>query len=104
MITSSLTGIYFPLFAFVPLFIAVMLSMGYPKLLALLCTVGAIIIGNMSVLYNTLIFQILYLKGFSYLWYRLALLALSLTLIIIYVWKTASNKKEILKWMMACSS
>lgn len=97
MITSSLTGIYFPLFAFVPLFIAVMLSMGYPKLLALLCTVGAIIIGNMSVLYNTLIFQILYLKGFSYLWYRLALLALSLTLIIIYVWKTASNKKGNIK-------
>ena len=93
MITSSLTGIYFPLFVFIPLFVAIILSIGYTKLSALLCTVGAIIIGNMSLIYNNLVNQSLYLTGFSNLWYKLALLALTLGLTTLYVWKTAQMKK-----------
>ncbi len=93
MVTSSLTGIYLSLFAFVPLFIAVIISMGYNKLTALLCTVGAIIIGNMSLMYNNVIYQTLYIEPFVNLWYKVPLFLLTLAITIFYVWKTAYIKR-----------
>lgn len=93
LLISSLTGIYLPLFIFVPFFVATILSMGYSKGVALLTTIGSIIIGNVGLLYNNMIQQGLYLTGFSNLWYRLILLALSLALTIVYVAKTAKIKR-----------
>lgn len=93
LLIASLTGIYLPLFLFVPFFIAVILSMGYSKEVALLATIGSVIVGNIGLLYNNMIQQNLYLTGFSNLWYRLVLLLLSLVLTLVYVVKTAKIKR-----------
>jgi len=93
MKTTAFTGVSFPLIVFVPLFIAIILAMGYSKLLALLCTVGSIIIGSLSTINNTYINEVLHINGLSYFWYKIALLVLSLVLTGFYVWKTAEMKK-----------
>ena len=93
MITASLTAIYLPLFIFVPLFMAVILSMGYSKMVALLCTVGSIIIGSISLMYNTALYQALQVDIVPNVWHKLLLLNLSLAITIFYVWKTAEIKK-----------
>ena len=44
-VTTAFTGIYFPMFMFIPLSIAVLLGLKYNKVQALLATVGSTIIG-----------------------------------------------------------
>lgn len=51
-ILSSITALTLPLFAMVPLFIAVILLLGYSKIVALLSTVGAILVGNLASTYG----------------------------------------------------
>ena len=50
-ILSSLTGLVLPLFILVPFFAAVILTLGYNKLTAMLSTVGAILVGNLGSTY-----------------------------------------------------
>ncbi len=49
---SSLTALTLPLFIMVPFFVAVILKLGYNKIVALLSTVGAILVGNMGSTYG----------------------------------------------------
>ena len=49
---SSLTALTIPLFVLVPFITGVLLVMGYNKLTALLSSVGAILVGNMSTTYG----------------------------------------------------
>ena len=49
---SSLTALTLPLFIMVPFFVAVILKLGYNKFIALLSTVGAILVGNMGSTYG----------------------------------------------------
>lgn len=51
-ILSSLTGLTLPLFVMVPFFVAVILNLGYKKVIAMLSTVGAILVGNMASTYG----------------------------------------------------
>ncbi|MGI6329521.1 MAG: hypothetical protein ACOXZR_01500 [Bacilli bacterium] len=91
---TSLTGIYFPFLIFVPFFMAVILSLGYSKLVALLCTVGSIIVGNISIMYNDLVYNVLQIEGNINLWYKLGLLLGTIAVLILFVWKTTKTKKS----------
>ncbi len=51
-VLASLTGLTLPLFIMVPFFVAVILKLGYSKIVALLATVGAILVGNMGSTYG----------------------------------------------------
>ncbi len=51
-VLSSLTGLTLPLFVMVPFFVAIILKLGYHKIIALLSTVGAILVGNMGSTYG----------------------------------------------------
>ena len=51
-ILASLTGLTLPLFVMVPFFVAVVVKLGYSKVVALLSTVGAILVGNMGSTYG----------------------------------------------------
>lgn len=51
-VLASLTGLTLPLFVLVPFFVAVILSLGFNKITALLSTVGAILVGNMGSTYG----------------------------------------------------
>lgn len=51
-ILSSLTGLTLPLFTLVPFLVAVILTLGCSKVVALLSTVGAILVGNMGSTYG----------------------------------------------------
>jgi uncharacterized ion transporter superfamily protein YfcC len=94
MIISSLTGIYLPLFIFVPLFVAIILAMGYSKMIALITTVGSAILGSMNLLYNDSIYQALSVKAVDAIWLKLLLLALTLGTTIFYVLKTIGKKSK----------
>lgn len=51
-VLSSLTALTMPLFVMVPFFTAIILTLGYNKIVALLSTVGAILVGNMGSTYG----------------------------------------------------
>lgn len=94
MLAASITGIYLPLFVFVPLFVAVILSMGYNKIIALIATVGAIILGNMNVFYNDYVYQTLGISKIPHAWFNVILLAITMILTIFNVVTLAGKKKE----------
>jgi len=94
MLISSLSGIYLPMFIFVPLFVAILLNMKYNKMVALLATVGAIIIGSISLMYNELVYQMLYIENIPHIWYKLALLFISLGLTILYMLKIQTKELD----------
>lgn len=51
-VLASLTALTTPLLVMVPFFVTVILSLGYSKIVALLSTVGAILVGNMGSTYG----------------------------------------------------
>lgn len=51
-VLASLTALTLPLFIMVPFFVAVILTLGYNKVTAMLSTVGAILVGNMASTYG----------------------------------------------------
>lgn len=51
-ILSALTGLQLALFVLVPLLVAVILTLGYDKIVAFVSTVGAILVGGMGSLYG----------------------------------------------------
>ncbi|MDD2180792.1 MAG: hypothetical protein PHW32_00230 [Bacilli bacterium] len=53
IVLSSLIGVNFLLFALVPLFAAVLLLLGYSKIVALTTTVGAMLVGGLGATYST---------------------------------------------------
>lgn len=51
-VLASLTTLTLPLFILVPFMMTIILLLGYDKIVALLSTVGAILVGNMAVMYG----------------------------------------------------
>ncbi|MDD3049405.1 MAG: hypothetical protein PHQ89_05510 [Bacilli bacterium] len=97
---ASLTGLVLPLFVMVPLFITVILLLGYNKVTAVISTVGAILVGNMGSTYGFNINGYLsYFYGtdiHASIWYRVVLLiALTLALILFTIKCAKKNKKGI---------
>ncbi len=76
---GSLSGFNIALFIIVPLFIAVIMTLGYDKLTALLATAGSIIVGNIGSTYG---FEI---SGYLNLYYSLDMNADILTKIIFLI-------------------
>lgn len=98
-VLASLTTLTLPLIIMVPFFVAVILSLGYNRMTALLSTVGAILVGNMGTVfgYNT--------GGYNYINYffglkstenivaKIALFVLLVIILIIFVIKTSKIEK-----------
>lgn len=96
VIVSSLTGINFPLLIFVPLFLGVILSLGYSKITALLATIVPIIVGSMGSLYATSLYTAIagYVQpGVAYGWYKLAMIIAGILVLGIYLYLTAKPVK-----------
>lgn len=98
---GSLSGFNIALFILVPLFIAVIMNLGYDKFTALISTVGAIIIGNIGSIYG---FEI---SGYLNLYYgldmnanmatKIIFLAILILLTILFVVKKADVNKVVKK-------
>ncbi|MDD3048764.1 MAG: hypothetical protein PHQ89_02080 [Bacilli bacterium] len=94
MVIAALTGIYMPLLLLVPFFIAIILAMNYSKMIALVSTVGAIIIGNMCLTYNADLNNALSITTHPNVLYQIILLVVSLGLTSLFIIKTANVKIE----------
>lgn len=97
-ILSSLTGLVLPLFILVPFFAAVILSLGYNKITAMISTVGSILLGSVGSTYgfniNGYIVYFFQNKINDSIWFRLGLLVLVLVSFIIFVVKTSKIEKK----------
>jgi|LSQX01.2.fsa_nt_gb uncharacterized ion transporter superfamily protein YfcC len=96
IIVASLTGINFPLLVFVPLFMGVILTLGFNKITALIATVVSILVGIMGSLYPASLYASManYIDaGITYGWYKLVLIILGLLTVGIYLLLTAKVAK-----------
>lgn len=93
-VTTGLTGIYLPMFIFVPLSVAVLLELKYKKLQAILASIGAITVGLMAQLSSATIKSIVGVTTNSFVWIKFGLLLLSLALVVFYIYWTVKNTKE----------
>jgi uncharacterized ion transporter superfamily protein YfcC len=96
ILVASLTGIYFPLLFFVPVFLGIILQLGFSKITALIATIISILVGVMSSLYSTFLYSALasYIDpGISYIWYKVALLVFCLVAVNGYLYFTAKAAK-----------
>jgi uncharacterized ion transporter superfamily protein YfcC len=96
ILVASLTGIYFPLIFFIPVFIGIILQLGFSKITALVATVVSILVGVMSSLYSTFLFSTLgssVVSGISYGWYKVALLVAGLGIVNLFLHFTAKTIK-----------
>ncbi len=95
-VLSSITGLSLPLFVFVPFLSTLLILLGYSKISAMEATVGSILVGNLASTYGfNVAGYITYLTGSinNLIWYRLALLLLSIIILVIFILKTASFEK-----------
>lgn len=96
---ASLTTLTFPLLVMVPFFVAVILSLGYNKMTAMLSTVGAILVGNMGTIfgYNTggysYVNYFFGLKTTENIAYKIALFVLLTIVLLVFVIKTSKIEK-----------
>lgn len=98
-VLASLTTLTLPLIIMVPFFVAVILSLGYNRMTALLSTVGAILVGNMGTIfgYNTSGYN--YINVFYGLKFteniveKIALFILLVVILTIFVIKTSKIEK-----------
>ena len=96
---ASLTGITLPLLIFVPFAISIILLMGYDKLVALVSTIGAILVGLLGGIFGTFVdynsYQfslitledLLELDKFANIFPKIFLLVIAVGLLVLYVFK-----------------
>jgi len=99
---SATTGATLPLLVFVPFLVSIILLLGYDKLVAILATVGALLVGSIGAIYgftNAVFFrQALQIENVTAGWpYALALLVGGVALIIWYVVCYEKKKKSVKK-------
>lgn len=98
-ILSSLTTLTLPLLVLVPLFVAVILKLGYNKMTAMLSTIGAILVGNMGAIfgYNTggrnYINYFFGLDTTKDIWFKISLFVLLTIILLVFVIKTSKIEK-----------
>jgi len=108
ILIAGLTGIDFPLLVFVPLFMAIILKMGYSKITALVATIGSILVGIMGSLYSVTLFSAIasYVDaGITYGWYKFGLIVVGLLITELYLYFKADilkgkNKVELNEEML----
>lgn len=91
---SALTGIYLPIFMFMPLSIAILLGLKYTKVQSIFATVGASTIGIIGQVSNTIIKSVVAVEGNTYLWVKVALLVVLVLLTILYALKMKSKQEK----------
>jgi len=99
---SSVTGATVPLLVFVPFLVSVILLMGYDKLVAILATIGALLVGSIGAIYgysNAVFFKhTLQIENVGAGWpYTLALFVGGLILLVGYIVWYEKNKKPLKK-------
>jgi uncharacterized ion transporter superfamily protein YfcC len=94
-VLSALTSLQYILLLLVPVFIAVMLELGYSKLSAFMSTFGAILVGNIGAVYG---FNVAgYLNYYfslninANIWFKLILLVVLVGLLIFFITKYEAN-------------
>ncbi len=93
---ASLTTLSLPLLVVVPLFVAVILTLGFNKMTAMLSTVGAILVGSMATMFGYIEGDYNYinyffgLKTLDNIAYKVILFVLLTALLIVYVIKTSN--------------
>ncbi|MBP3445519.1 MAG: hypothetical protein J6K23_06660 [Bacilli bacterium] len=98
-ILASLTTLTLPLIVMVPFFVAVILTLGFNKMTALLSTIGAILVGNMGTIFGynvggyNYISYFFGLKTTENIAYKVALFVLLLIVLLIFVIKTSKLSK-----------
>ena len=90
---TALTGIYLPLFMFVPLSVAILTKLKYNKVQIVLATVGASTIGLIGQISNNVIRTLSEIEENTFIWVKVGLLVLLLVLTIVYILKV-NNKKD----------
>lgn len=91
---TALTGIYVPMFMFVPLSVAILIGLKYNKVQTVLATVGASTIGLIGQISNAVIKSTSGIEGNTYLWVKLGLLVILVALTILYTIKINSKKDK----------
>lgn len=84
-VTTALTGIYLPMFMFIPMSIAILFELKYSKSDAVLSTVGASTIGLLAQINNNMINQMANSTANKYLFVKIGLLVVLTVLLTLYV-------------------
>lgn len=92
---TALTGIYLPMFMFVPLSTAMLVALKYNKVQSVFATVGASTIGLLAQISNAVIKNMAGVEGNTYLWVKVGLLVVLVTLTVLYALKMSSKKEKI---------
>ncbi|MBQ1812433.1 MAG: hypothetical protein II119_00570 [Bacilli bacterium] len=93
-LVTALTGIYFQMFMFIPLSIAVLIGLKYNKVQSILATVGASTIGLLAEISNSMIKAMASTNDNPYLWIKVPLLVVLVALTILYILKVSQKKDE----------
>lgn len=93
-LVTALTGIYFQMFMFVPLSIAVLLGLKYNKVQSILATIGASTIGLLAEISNSMVKAMASTNANPYFWIKVPLLVVLVTLTILYILKVSHKKDE----------
>ena len=94
-LVTALTGIYLPMFMFIPLSIAILMGLKYSKVQAVLATVGASTIGLIGQISNSIINQVAELDKNTYIWVKVGLLVVLVLLTILYTIKIKVKKEKV---------
>ena len=90
---TALTGMYIPVFMFVPLSIAVLLGLKYSKTQSILATVGASTIGLISQIFDPTIKNLANVQHEKFIWVKVGLFVVLAVLTILYVIKISKKEK-----------
>jgi len=93
-VVTALTGIYLPMFMFMPLSIAILLGLKYTKIQSVFATVGASTIGLLGGISNAIIKSMVGVEGNAYLWVKVGLLVVLVALTVVYALKMKSKKEK----------
>lgn len=92
---TALTGIYLPMFMFVPLSVAMLLGLKYTKVQSVFATVGASTIGLLAQFTESIFKSMAGAEGNTYFWVKVGLLVVLVLLTIVYAIKINSKKEKI---------
>lgn len=84
-VTTAMTGIYIPMFMFIPLSIAILTELKYNKLEAILATAGASTIGLIGELSNSIIKTMIAAEENTFIWIKLGVLVVLAVLTILFI-------------------
>jgi len=93
-VTTALTGMYIPIFMFIPLSVAILLKLKYTKMQTILITVASSTVGLIGERSNAIIKAMTASTENTYLWVKIAILVVLIALNIAYIIKTSKNNRQ----------